>query len=329
MTDIEKLNAIFGTFKIAASCKNFTDCKNAYFYDIELKPGTRLRNIEKYIIELGLALKMPSQPQIRVLSDQGLIRLEFSKHRDNKIDFVELNSQTNRPIGKITCLLGETSEGKPLWLDMNNNPHTLIAGCTGSGKSTLLHIMIANLLLCQNTKLYLIDPKNIEFYKYAHLNEDRLIVGHSYIECIELLEDICNQMDERYNLIRNHKIDPNYFPYLVLVIDEFADLIMQDANRSFHNLLCLLSQKSRAAGIHIIISTQRPSVNIIDGTIKANFPTRISCKVASSIDSKVILDISGAEKLLGNGDAIIKNAEFDLQRFQAAFITPEQVVNYL
>jgi DNA segregation ATPase FtsK/SpoIIIE, S-DNA-T family len=325
MTEIERLNNIFGTFRIAAKCSNFVEHKNVYFYDLELKPGTRLRNIEKYLIELTIALKMPNQPTVKVLPDRGLIRLEFAKSCRSKINFIELNNQNVRP-QNVSCLLGEAVDGTPLWYDLASNPHTLIAGCTGSGKSTLLHIMIANLLLCQNTKLYLIDPKNVEFHQYSN-RTNQITVGHSYTECIEILYDICNQMDERFSLIRSFGFATEYFPYLVVIIDEFADLILQDTDKTFYKLLCLLSQKSRAAGIHIIISTQRPSVNIIDGTIKANFPTRISCKVASSIDAKVILDTSGSERLAGSGDAIIRNSTFDMQRFQSAFITAEEVIS--
>ena len=131
-------------------------------------------------------------------------------------------------------------------------------------------------------------------------------------------------MEERYNLIRAGK-DPKSMSYCTLIIDEFADLILQDENKLFHNKLCALAQKSRAAKIHIILSTQRPSTDVISGMIKANFPARIACKVSSHIDSKVILDVTGAENLSGKGDAFLKNSYNDLLRFQSAYSSPEEI----
>lgn len=328
MNDTNTLNNIFSAFKIGATCKSFSEFKNVSYYDVELKLGTKVRDVEKYATELGLALKAPSKPRFKILADQGLLRLEFIKSRTDTIKLFELGRQTTSPHGSLNCLLGETLEGTPLWIDIVNNPHMLIAGTTGSGKSTMLHCIIANLLMYQNTFTILMDPKNIEFYKYGDMHHSKLRVTYDFNDCLSMLEYLCNEMERRYALMRSNRLTSNYFPYMVLIIDEFADLISQDTDKKFAGCLARLAQKSRAAGIHIIISTQRPSVDVVDGTIKANFPSRISCKVATGVDSKVILDTPGAEHLLGKGDALIKTNQYTLQRFQGAYTSPEEIISY-
>lgn len=326
MTNIEKLNNVLLAFKIPAKCSDFKEYKNAYFYDVELKPGAKLRDLEKYATELALALKAPSRPRFNVISDRGIVRFEFVNAKKPITNLFKLGYTSKRPEGILNCLIGETLEGEPLWFDLVRNPHMMIAGCTGSGKSTVLHAIIANVLLHTRTKLYLFDPKNIEFFKYeAVKNVD---VKYTYNDCLETLELLCKEMDERYIAIKKSGGQLTY-PYSVVIIDEFADLIYQDTGNCFYKALSRLAQKGRAAGIHIILSTQRPAANIVDGNIKANFPARISCKVATGTDSKVVLDTTGAEDLLGNGDAIIKNSQYNLKRFQAAFTTADEVIKYL
>lgn len=322
------LNNILSAFKINAICKNFSEFKNACFYDVELQAGTKIKDIEKYAAELSLALRKQGKPRILISSEEGVVRLEFVKQNKSKTSLFHLGQTAIRPEGKLTCLLGETLQGEPLWMDISSNPHCLIAGTTGSGKSTLLHTIIANLLLYPRTQVYLMDPKNIEFFKYGDANISKLKVAYDYSECLEMIEKLCTEMDERYKSMKMNKFKASHFPYIVLIIDEYADLIMQDVSNKFYKSLTRLSQKSRAAGIHLILSTQRPSVNVVDGVIKANFPARISCKVATHIDSKIILDTSGAENLSGAGDAIINNNQFKLQRFQVAFSSPDEICNY-
>lgn len=328
MTNIENFNLILNSFKIKAICSSFKEHKNAYFYDCELRPGGRIKDFEKFSTELSLALKAYNKPRISVLSEDGIVRLEFLKSKSEPISLLNLAQSVKRPNGKLTCLIGETLDGMPMWLDLVNNPHTLIAGCTGSGKSTLLHLIIANMFLYPNVKLYLMDPKNIEFFKYSSLHNDNLHITYSYTECLNTLQKLNYEMCFRYEMIRKGKAKIENFPYIVLIIDEFADLRLQDLNNEFYKELTKLAQKCRAARIHIILSTQRPTATVIDGNIKANFPARISCKVASGIDSKIILDSVGAEHLVGSGDAIINSSEFNFKRFQSAYITADEVCKY-
>jgi len=325
MWQVENLNSILAAFKIAALCNNFSEYKNACFYDIELKPGAKVRDIEKYSTELSLALKKAGKPRLIISPEEGIIQLEFLNSKREKTSLFDIAYQIERPEGKLTCLLGETLQNDPLWIDIAANPHLLIAGTTGSGKSTLLHTIIANLLLYPKVSIHLMDPKNIEFYKYSEANLPKLNVAHEFADCLIMIESLCLEMDSRYQKIKERKLFADNFPFIVLIIDEYADLIMQDENKLFYKSLIRLAQKSRAAGIHLIMSTQRPSVDVIDGIIKANFPARISCKVSSHIDSRIILDAVGAERLIGSGDALIRDSKFDLQRFQVAYTSPDEV----
>lgn len=322
---VQNLNTILAAFKIAASCKSYSEYKNACFYDVELAPGTKVKDVEKYSTELSLALKKASKPRVTISSEEGVLRLEFINANKQKTSLFDLGRTSPRPAGKLTCLLGETLQGQPLWLDIVTSPHILIAGTTGSGKSTLLHNIIGNLLMYPRVKVILMDPKSIEFFKYAEANIAKLSVSYDYEECLKVLQDLGENMDMRYKEMKESRATIDSFPTTVLIIDEYADLIMQDVGNAFYKALSRLAQKSRAAGIHIILSTQRPSVNVVDGVIKANFPARISCKVASHVDSKIILDATGAEDLLGAGDAIINAGKMNMQRFQVAFTSPEEI----
>jgi S-DNA-T family DNA segregation ATPase FtsK/SpoIIIE len=325
LEQILSLNNILKSLKIKASCVKYSKYKNACFYDLELRPGARVKDIEKYAVELGLLLKKGGKLRIVVDSSNGVIKLEFIEKCQDKTHLFELGNQFKRPQGGLMCLLGETFDGQPIWMDLLKTPHLLIGGTSGSGKSVLLHNIIANVLMYPYVKLYLMDPKNIEFYKYSRMNKIKL--SNEFDDCLKNIQELCSEMDRRYLAIKeNNSIK---FPIIVLVIDEYSDLIMQDVDGEFYKSLTRLSQKSRAAGIHIVLSTQRPSVDVVNGTIKANFPARISCRVTSHVDSKIILDTVGAENLMGNGDALINTEILNMKRFQVAYVTPDKICKYL
>lgn len=318
MTETGKLTTVLKQFKISATCKHFGQFKGSYYYDIELKPGTRIQAIERYLNEITLALKAPSKPKLEVFMEQGIVRLEYLMKREHKVDFFELAKNTIWPTGKIQCLIGENTRGEPLFFDLVETPHMIIGGSSGSGKSTLLHTIIGNLLPRKDIELELMDTKNIEFAAYKETN-DNVHTSFTYDQCASTMKKLCDDMEYRYSIMAEKGVSETFFPYRVLVIDEFADLIMQDYNKSIYRSLLNLAQKSRAAGIHIILATQRPDAKIVNGEIKANFPSRISTRVSSGIDSKIILDCSGAEDLLGKGDAIINSSEHKYNRFQVAY----------
>lgn len=323
---INDFNSILQSFKIKASCINHQKVDNYFFYDLKLNPTAKVKDIQKYSEEISLALKTPCKPSIKVIHQEGIIRLEFASPRTSPLNLFDFFTNKGIPKGDINCLLGQTVDGRKIWMDLAQNPHMIVAGTTGSGKSTLLHNIIANVLNYNDVDLFLVDPKRIEFSEYEKLNKNVQIM-YTYDETMNLLNSSIELMEFRYDLLRMGHLTSSLKP-VVIMIDEFADLIMQDKDDMFYTMLCRLAQKCRAAKIHIILSTQRPSVNIINGTIKANFPARIACRVASHVDSKVILDTSGAENLLGKGDALIRDNFRSLERFQIAYTDATEVCSY-
>lgn len=328
MTDpTEKFNEILKSFNIKALCTNYQHIDNYFFYDIKLDLKSKIKDISKYSEEISLALKSSCKPSVKVLYDKGLVRLEFISRSKSRLDLFDYFSNRNLPDGDLICLLGKTVDGKKVWMDLSNNPHMIVSGTTGSGKSTLLHNIIANLINYNKSQIYLMDPKNIEFYLYDKHIKYNMNISYSYDESYFAIETLFCLMEQRHLMLRDGCLKSS-LPPVVVIIDEFADLIMQDKNNQFYNTLLKLSQKCRSAKIHIILSTQRPSVNIINGSIKANFPARIACKVSNHIDSKIIIDSSGAENLLGNGDALLKDNFRSLERFQIAYTSAKEVCKY-
>lgn len=323
----QELNAIFSAYKISAICLSYQESNNYCSYNVRLNPRTRIKDLEKFSNEIGLALRAPGKPSIALIPEDGAIRLEFFRNQAKRVDLFDLFTNKKLPKTGLFCLLGQTIKGENLWFDLAQAPHLLIAGTTGSGKSTLLHTLLGNLLNYHEVKLYLMDPKNIEFCEYADKIERNIQVCNNYTECLHMLDNLCEIMEKRYELLRN-KSALESLPYIVIMIDEFSDLILQDKDKQFYEQLCRLAQKCRAARMHIILGTQRPSVDIISGSIKANFPARIACKTASGVDSKVILDTVGAEHLVGRGDSFLRLSGGTLQRFQAAYTDANEVCKY-
>lgn len=328
MTDrVQSMNEVLAAFRIRATCAKYTKVRNVSFYDVHLAPGARVRDLEKFSSEIALSLRAKTAPLVKQYPEEGLVRLQVVEDEPERIDFGRIE-EMRMPKGILPFYLGDTIEGKPMWVDFHQNPHMLIAGTTGSGKSTLLHTIIQNAIRIGTVDLFLIDTKQIEFAKYE--DEMDVKVDTSYAEAVESLSKIYFKMNETYDMLKNNSMPANYFsttacqePYTMVVIDEFADLIMQDDDGTIHDLICKIAQKGRAAGIHLTIATQRPSVDVFKGSMKANFPARIACRVSSRVDSQVILDTPGAEKLLGKGDALIKTNTCDMERFQCAYAAPE------
>lgn len=320
MIEPNSLNEILSSYKIKALCIGSDQTDNYTFYDLKLLPGGKVRDILKYSEELSLGIKSFSKPTVKVLTAEGVVRVGFAKNHNSRLELFNILPKNNN---NLNCVLGKTVEGNLMKMDLAQNPHMLIAGTTGSGKSVLLHNIIANLLNNNSSKLVLMDPKNIEFSCYSN-NMNNVYVKHLFDECLTTIKYLSDLMDYRYKLMTKG-VNQTRMPYIVLIIDEFADLIMQDENKELYYHLCRLAQMGRAAKMHIILATQRPTVDVINGTIKANFPARISCKVSSATDSRVILDCKGAENLSGKGDALLKDDSRPLERFQVAFTSSSQV----
>lgn len=325
MDTVQQFNQILDSFKIRAVCLSSNQIDNYTFYDLRLQPNVKVKEIEKYSDEISLAMHAPCKPIIKVLHEQGIVRLEFATPRTQPLKLFDLFTNKKVPVGDLVCLLGQTIDGQKVWMDLMQNPHMIVAGTTGSGKSTLLNNIVANVLNYNDADIFLVDPKRIEFSEYEkHIKT--IEVYYTFSDALELVSNMVEVMEERYNRIRSGA-DLRELKPILIVVDEFADLIMQDKGDLFYTQVCRLAQKCRAAKISMVLSTQRPSVNIINGTIKANFPARIACRVASHVDSKVILDTSGAENLLGKGDALLRDNYRYLERFQVAYTDAAEVCN--
>ena len=253
---------------------------------------------------------------------------------------------------ELPIALGKTISNETFVVDLAKMPHLLMAGATGQGKSVGINAVLSSLLYKKHpaeVKFVLVDPKKVELNIYNKIErhflaklpdtEEAIITDNTKV--INTLNSLCIEMDNRYELLKNamcrnlkeynkkfreRKLNPNdghnYLPYIVLVVDEFADLIMT-AGKEVETPIARLAQLARAIGIHLIIATQRPSVNVITGIIKANFPARIAFRVTSKIDSRTILDSGGADQLIGRGDMLYTQGN-ELTRIQCAFVdTPE------
>jgi len=330
---IDSLNNILKSFKIKAECVGAKKHRHFAYYDVTLEPGTRISRLQRYANELAIAMRANSSIIIKPIPREGIVRLQTTTSKAKKLDFNELYKFNKAPSDHILpFLLGETDEGKPLWMDIAKNPHLLVAGSTGSGKSVFLHTLIANAAKRHDVSLHLVDTKRVEFNIYREGLADVVTsVSNTYDEAINTFSFLHDLMESRYLYmskigVKSIEDQPNIFNKIVLIVDEAADLMLYEKGKVFEDLAIKLAQKARAAGIYMVFATQRPSVDVFTGLIKANFPARLSCKVTSKVDSKVILDQQGAESLIGRGDAILNNSNFDMTRLQVAYSEPAETI---
>jgi S-DNA-T family DNA segregation ATPase FtsK/SpoIIIE len=291
-------------------------------YEIHLPPGVRVSRVTNLADDLAYALSALAVRVEAPVPGKGVIGIEVP---NSEVTYVHLREILEAPIAarvksRIAFALGRDISGHPMMADLATMPHLLIAGATNSGKSVCLNSLITTLLFRakpEEVKMLLIDPKRVELSLFAGIPHLAAPVAHDAREAAGLLRWALREMELRYAQfadlgVRNilgwnerAKLDEELEPmhYLVIVIDELADLMMQAATE-FETSICRLAQLARATGIHLVVATQRPSVNVITGTIKANIASRIAFAVASQVDSRTILDENGAEKLVGSGDML-------------------------
>jgi DNA segregation ATPase FtsK/SpoIIIE, S-DNA-T family len=333
MEKVAILNSFLVANKIQAQCIGATKKGCMDIYDLKTDNNFRLGGFSKLSQELMLTMRGFSTPSIKINFDKGLLEVEIMSERQQASSLLEnLSDATRNSDEFLPMVLGTSFQGSKVSVDVSKNPHLLIGGATGSGKSSLLHTIISNLLLRTNADLHVIDTKAIEFSQYARLTS-RCKVIDNFGDYKTLLEYLVFLMEKRYAFIKQHGdfnlADNKHFKPVVLVIDEFADLSMQDTDHVAYNLLCRLVQKCRASGIYCVLATQRPSVDVITGLIKANFPARIACRVASKTDSRIILDSNGAESLTHIGNAIINNYKYEMEKFQVSYSPPKDIIKFL
>ncbi len=324
-------------------------------YEIVPAPGIRISKIKNLEDDIALSLSALGIRIIAPIPGRGTIGIEVPNQNPQIVSMKTMLNSIEFKDSKfeLPIAIGKTISNKPFVADLAKMPHLLLAGATGQGKSVGLNAIISSLLYKKHPaelKFIMVDPKKVELSLYTKIERhylaklpdaDEAIITDTR-KVVRTLNSLCIEMDLRYDLLKNaqvknikeynpkfcsRRLNPEeghrFLPYIVLVIDEFADLIMT-AGKEIEMPIARLAQLARAVGIHLIIATQRPSVNIITGTIKANFPARIAFRVTSKIDSRTILDTGGADQLIGRGDMLLSTGN-EIIRLQCALIDTEEI----
>lgn len=355
---VETLN----NYKIGIESIKATIGPTVTLYEIVPEAGVRISKIKNLEDDIALSLAALGIRIIAPIPGKGTIGIEVPNKNATIVSMrsVIASQKFQKSEMQLPIAIGKTISNETLVIDLAKMPHLLMAGATGQGKSVGLNAVLTSLLYKKHpaeVKFVLVDPKKVELTLFNKIerhylaklpdSEDAIITDNTKV--INTLNSLCIEMDNRYELLKNalcrniseynakfkaRKLNPNdghqFLPYIVLVVDEFADLIMT-AGKEVETPIARLAQLARAIGIHLIIATQRPSVNVITGIIKANFPARIAFRVTSKIDSRTILDGSGADQLIGRGDMLYTQGN-DLTRIQCAFVdTPEveKIVDFI
>jgi len=361
----ENKNRIVETLKnygITISQIKATVGPSVTLYEIVPEAGIRISKIKSLEDDIALSLAALGIRIIAPIPGKGTIGIEVPNKNPTMVPMktVIASAKFQEAEMELPIALGKTISNETFVVDLAKMPHLLMAGATGQGKSVGLNAVLTSLLYKKHpaeVKFVLVDPKKVELTLFNKIErhylaklpdvEDAIITDNSKV--INTLNSLCIEMDNRYSLLKDamvrnikeynekfksRKLNPEnghrFLPYIVLVVDEFADLIMT-AGKEVETPIARLAQLARAIGIHLIIATQRPSVNVITGMIKANFPARIAFRVTSKIDSRTILDTGGADQLIGRGDLLFSNGN-DIVRVQCAFVdTPEveKIVDYI
>ncbi len=364
-----KIRATLKNYKIEITEVRAQVGPTVTLYRVTLAPGVRISEVKKLQEDIGMQMNAKG---VRVVTLSDSVGIEVANDYSSIVPLKSLlNSEAFRTSKyELPVAIGYTITQQVKVFDLADAPHLLVAGATKQGKSVGLNIIIASLLYSKHPselKFVFIDPKMVEFSAYNHLlkhylavlpyadeeqEKTRAIVKNAK-DAETTLKSLCIEMDERYTLLskagenkitdynekyKARKLNPKnghrYLPYLVTIVDEYADLTMtmgaspevRAASKSIQNSIIRLAQKGRAAGIHVIIATQRPSVDVISGVIKGNFPLRIAFRVASRTDSMTILDSPGAEKLIGKGDMLL-SAGIENERIQCGFVSGGEIKN--
>ena len=353
----DKIVETLKNFKIEIAKIKATIGPTVTLYEIVPEAGIKISKIKNLEDDIALSLSALGIRIIAPIPGKGTIGIEVPNKNRQMVDLKSV--MTTEAFVKsdydLPVIMGKTISNEVYVSDLTKMPHILIAGATGQGKSVGLNVMLASLLYKKHPsqlKFVLVDPKKVELTLFnkiekhflAKLPDSEEAIITETKKVVHTLNSLCIEMDVRYNLLKDaqarnikeyntkfekRKLNPNeghrFLPYIVLVIDELADLMMT-AGKEIENPIARLAQLARAIGIHLVVATQRPSVNVITGVIKANFPARLSFRVTSKVDSRTILDIGGAEQLVGLGDMLLSNGS-DLVRLQGPFIDTDEIKN--
>jgi S-DNA-T family DNA segregation ATPase FtsK/SpoIIIE len=353
-TNKDKIVQTLQHYKIEIAKIKATVGPTVTLYEIVPAPGVRISKIKNLEDDIALSLSALGIRIIAPIPGKGTIGIEVPNSNPEMVSMRSLiaSDKFQHFDGELPIVMGKTITNETYVFDLTKMPHLLVAGATGQGKSVGLNAILISILYKKHpaqVKFVLVDPKKVELTLYNKIErhflaklpgeEDAIITDTSKV--VNTLNSLCIEMDERYELLKvagvrtikeynakfiARRLNPEkghrYLPYIVVLIDEFADLIMT-AGKEVEHPIARIAQLARAIGIHLIVATQRPSVNVITGMIKANFPARIAFRVLSKIDSRTILDASGADQLIGRGDMLISTGS-DIKRLQCGFVdTPE------
>lgn len=336
-----KLVETLGHFGVEATIVGIVSGPHVSRYELRLAPGTKVKKVTELSNDLAYAL---ASTDIRILAPipgKQAVGVEVPNNRRRLVRLGDIYSGRPEKASPLVAWLGKGIDGNPVWTDLTKMPHVLVAGTTGSGKSGCVNAILCSILMHaspNDVRLVLVDPKQVELNHYEHVPHLLTPVVTSPRLAANVLANLIGEMESRYGIMggarcRNlgelnrarAKAGEPPLPHILCVIDELADLMMVSP-AEVEDSIIRLAQKSRATGIHLVLATQRPSTDIITGTIKVNIPARIAFAVSSQTDSRVILDQGGAEALLGQGDMLFRGAGTSkLARIQGAFVTEEEI----
>ncbi len=338
-----KLIEALGHFGVEAKIVGVVSGPHVSLYELRLAPGIKVKKVTELANDLAYAL---ASTDIRILAPipgKQAVGVEIPNAKRRMVRLGDIYAGRPQKASPLVAWLGKGIDGNPVWTDIAKMPHVLVAGTTGSGKSACVNAMLSSILMGASpneVRLVLVDPKQVELNHYESVPHLLTPVVTSPRLAANVLANLIVEMETRYGVMsqaraRNLeelnrirlKAGEAPLPHILCVIDELADLMMV-APAEVEDSIIRLAQKSRATGIHLVLATQRPSTDIITGTIKVNIPSRIAFSVSSQTDSRVILDQGGAESLLGMGDMLFRNAgSSKLERVQGAFITEDEIAN--
>ena len=347
--NIERLERVLQDFKINAKVKAVQIGPAVTRYEIGMPQGVSVKKVQFHADDIAMALASNGSIRIEApIPGKNAVGIEVPNRVITSVSLREMIESLDfqKRVNPMSFVLGKDINGNIQFCNLDKMPHLLVAGSTGSGKSVCLNTMIISMLYKsspEDVRLILIDPKTVEFSTYAnlpHLLTPNIITTKD--QAINALNWAIKEMEYRYGLLQRNQVvnikeynsldivknnEVDKLPYIVIVIDELGDLMIE-AKREMEERIMKLAQKSRAAGIHLVIATQRPSVDVITGTIKANLPSRIAFALTNFADSKTVLDMGGAEKLLGKGDMLFKPSDLpEPRRVQGAFISSREVAS--
>ncbi|MCR5349758.1 MAG: DNA translocase FtsK [Acholeplasmatales bacterium] len=340
---VEVINQTLKAFSIDGEVIDYTKGPAFTLYEIMLSAGVNVKKVLQIKDNLAMNLQVKSLRILAPIPGKNTVGVEAPNDKADIVSFGDILSDDFIKDGKpLNCALGKYIDGSPVYENIYNMPHALIAGATQSGKSVCINTILMSLLIKnspEKLKLIIVDPKTVEFTQYEGIPHLLTPIITDPEVATQSLKWAVEEMDRRYGVLARARVKNlgDYLkkretdetlpplPYIVIIIDEFNDLVMQ-SGAEVQDYIVRLAQKARAAGMHIMLATQRPTTNVVNGTIKANIPCRIAFRVASAMDSVTILDEGGAEELLGRGDMLIQNQNAPV-RAQGAYLKDDEIAD--